>query len=65
MEKKELTIEEMDLLIGGVIHASVQLADDVVNLNTIDGCGCSYNNFSTISNTNQILGCRCRCTKPQ
>jgi hypothetical protein len=53
--QESLTIKELQSLKGG---------EDVNNSNTFNGCICFYNDVSVITNSNQIAGCQCQCTKP-
>jgi len=46
--KLNLTNEEMSELIGGV--ASQGMTGDVVNKNSVEGCGCFYNNTPQVTN---------------
>lgn len=62
MNENILNSEELAQLVGGVIIMMNKLdSHDVNNINSVELCGCIFNNSSVITNTNKADKCACVC----
>lgn len=57
----ELSEKEMNHLIGGVCVTGTEKPDEVKNVNGVSSCICRYANMASLTNSNEVEGCECRC----
>lgn len=63
-EKSKLSKSELNELVGGTVNETSSLPDEVLNKNGGNGCVCTYNNKSGVTNDNPAqTTCKCICDK--